>query len=78
MNKKLLITLLFSVVFSQTSLSNEQLDLIREELSKKGISESSESSTNHFLLDLRKKVIYAVPEESSAVVFVLVVLVLCW
>ena len=44
MNKKLLITLLFSVVFSQTSLSNEQLDLIREELSRQGASEFSESN----------------------------------
>jgi len=47
MNKKLLITLLFSVVFSQTSLSNEQLDLIRENLSKNGASESSEPSESN-------------------------------
>ena len=45
MNKKLLITLLFSVVFSQTSLSNEQLDLIRENLSKNGASESNVDET---------------------------------
>ena len=39
MNKKILITLLFSAVFTQTSLTNEQLDLIKEELSNEVESE---------------------------------------